>query len=177
MSELHEEHGPDCTCGCHDHEHHEHHEHHNHDHHGHDHEHDHTHHHHRHDHGDARERTVELAWGEAALESHTHEQASTVSATIHAQASAGKTFETLVDALQAIAQQVEAAGGIVGHIKAYARAGESFVHASSTDAQHEPACEGDACTALTPDVQCQLVAIALLIDLDQLEEIVVAALD
>ena len=99
MSDLHEEHGPDCTCGCHDHEHHEHHEH---DHHGHDH-----HHHHHHDHGDARERTVELAWGEAALESHTHDQASTVSATIHAQASAGKTFEALVDAMQAIAQARE----------------------------------------------------------------------
>ena len=100
-----------------------------------------------------------------------------MSATIRAQADAGKTFETLIAAMQVIAQQVEAAGGIVGHIKAYARAGESFVHASATDAQHEPACEGDAGTALTPDVQCQLVAIALLLDLDQLEESVAAALD
>ncbi len=87
------------------------------------------------------------------------------------------TFEVLVEALKSVAQHVESAGGIVGHIKAYARAGDSFVHASATDAQHEPSCEGDASLSLGPEVHCQLVAIALLIDLEQLEQIVVGALN
>lgn len=152
MAEMHEEHGPDCTCGCHDH--------------------DHGHEHHHHDHEAAREREVDLGWASAILESHLHDQAATVSATVRAQAEADKSFEALVAALKLIAQRVESAGGIVGHIKAYARAGESFAHASVTDAQLAPACEGDVNLVLGPDVQCQLVAIALLVDLDVLEEIV-----
>lgn len=161
MSEIHEEHGPDCTCGCHDHKHH----------HDHDHAHNHGHH-----HEGAHERTVGLAWADVTLESHVHEQASTVSATIRAHVGSGKTFGALVGALQSIALQVESCGAIVGHIKAYARVGEEFAHASATDAQHEPACDGNIELALGPDVQCQFVAIALLIDLAELERIVVGAL-
>lgn len=184
MAEIHEDHGPDCTCGCHDHDHEHgdgnshHHEHvHEHDHdHGpdctcgcHDHDHDH---HHEHTH----EREVELGWGTATLESHVHDQAATVSATIHAQSESSVTFDTLIMALQDIAQRVESEGAIVGHIKAYARSGESFAHASATDAQHAPACDGDSQLPLASDVQCQLVAIALLIDLPELEQIVLSAL-
>ena len=164
MNEIHEDHGPDCTCGCHDHDH-EHHEH--------SHAHDHGHAHHHHDHDHTHEQEIEIGWGTANLESHVHDQASTVSATIHAQSGSSVTFETLVEALQGVAQQVESAGAIVGHIKAYARSGESFAHASATDAQHVPACEGDIDLLLDSDVQCQLVAIALLIELDELERIVV----
>jgi len=163
MANTHDEHGPDCTCGRHDHEH-------EHEHVG---EHDHGHDHH-HDH--ARERVLELSWGTATLESHVHEQAATVSATISVQPGSAVTFDTLVKALQAVAQHVESAGGIVGHIKAYAKAGDSFAHASTTDARHAPSCEGDASLPLSPEAQCQLVAIALLIDLEQLEQIVVDAL-
>ncbi len=178
MSEIHEDHGPGCTCGCHDHDHehaHQHHEH------GHAHEHAHEHggghdHHHHHDHERTHEREIEIGWGTATLESHVHDQASTVSATIHAQSGSGVTFETLVEALQGVAQQVESAGAIVGHIKAYARMGDSFAHASATDAQHAPACEGDVGMLLSSDTQCQLVAIALLIGLDELERIVVSQL-
>ena len=166
MANTHEEHTPDCTCGCHDHEHGHHHEH------EHEHDHDHDHGHHHHDHEHAHEREIELGWGAATLESHVHDQASTVSATIHANADSSMTFEALVEALQGVAQQVESAGAIVGHIKAYARSGDSFAHASATDAQHAPACEGDFQLPLTPEVQCQLVAIALLIELDELEQIV-----
>jgi len=179
MSEIREEHGPDCTCGCHDHDH-EHAHHHDHDH---DHEHGHDHHHHEHGdghdhhhHEHTQEREIEIGWGTATLESHVHDQASTVSATIHAQSGSGVTFETLVEALQGVAQQVESAGAIVGHIKAYARMGDSFAHASATDAQHAPACEGDTGMLLDSDTQCQLVAIALLIELDELERIVVSQL-
>ena len=176
MSEIHEkrgEHGPDCTCGCHDHEREGGHVH--------DHEHAHVHghehgHEHAHDRSHNHERAVELGWGTGALESHVHDQAATVSLTINAQADAGRTFQELVDALQQIALQVESAGGIVGHIKAYAREGEAFVHASATDAQHAPACEGDASLVLGPATNCQFVSIALLIDLAQLEQIVLAAL-
>ena len=176
MSEIHEDHGPDCTCGCHDHDHdygHEHGHAHSHDH---DHDHDHDHEHHHHDHEHAHEREIEIGWGTATLESHVHDQASTVSATIHAQSDLGVTFETLVEALRGVAQEVEFAGAIVGHIKAYARSGESFAHASATDAQHAPACEGDVGMLLSSDTQCQLVAIALLIELDELERIVVSQL-
>ena len=162
MANTNSEHGPDCTCGCHDHNHE----------HAHAHDHDHGHH---HDH--AAEREVECRWGTAVLESHVHDQAATVSATIYAQSGPAATFEVLVEALKSVAQHVESAGGIVGHIKAYARAGDSFVHASATDAQHEPSCEGDASLPLGPEVHCQLVAIALLIDLEQLEQIVVDALN
>ena len=165
-----EKHGPDCTCGCHDHEHEHEHEHE----HGHEHHHEHGHHHH--DHGTAHEREVDFSWASVVLESHVHDQAATVSATVRAKAEAGKTFGALVAAQKLIAQHVESTGGIVGHIKAYVRAGESFAHASVTDAQHAPACEGDAGLVLGPDVQCQLVAIALLVDLDVLEEIVLESL-
>ena len=68
------------------------------------------------------------------------------------------------------------AGMHVGHIKAYARMGDAFAHASATDAQHAPACEGDTDLLLDSDTQCQLVAIALLIELDDLEQIVVSQL-
>ena len=162
MGESHEEHGPECTCGCHDHSH--------------GHEHGHGHEHHHHDHADVYERSVELEWGTAALESHVHDQASTVSATINARAETGKTFETLVQAMRDIARQAELSGGIIGHIKAYARAADSFAHASATDAQHAPSCEGDVQMPLSPGVQCQIVAIVLLIDLDQLERMVVDVL-
>ena len=161
MANTHGEHGPDCTCGCHDHDH------------GHDHGHNHGHEHH-HDH--TPERQVQLGWGAATLESHVHDQAATVSATICALPGSATTFEALVEALGSVAKRVESAGGIVGHIKAYARTGESFVHASATDAQHAPSCEGDARMPLKPETHCQLVAIALLIDLEQLEQIVVDAL-
>jgi len=166
MSDIREEHGghgPDCTCGCHDHDHEG----------GHAHDHEHA---HDHDHAHDHERAVELGWGAGTLESHVHDQAATVSVTIDAQADAGKTFQELVDALREIALQVESAGGIVGHIKAYAREGGAFAHASATDAQHAPACEGDASLVLGPATNCQLVSIALLIDLAQLEQIVLAAL-
>ena len=178
MSEIREDHGPDCTCGCHDHDHEHAHQHHEHSYaHEHAHEHDDGHdHHHHHDHEHTHEREVEIGWGTATLESHVHDQASTVSATIHAQSGSGVTFETLVEALQGVAQQVESAGALVGHIKAYARMGDSFAHASATDAQHAPACEGDTDLLLDSDTQCQLVAIALLIELDDLEQIVVSQL-
>ena len=76
-----------------------------------------------------------------------------------------------------MAKQVESAGGIVGHIKGYARIGDPFVHASATDAQHAPAPEGDTSIPLDVDTQAQLAAIALLIDLDDLEQLVVSALE
>lgn len=156
MSEIHEEHAPDCTCGCHDNDH------------------DHDHHHH---HEHARDRVIDLGWASVTLESHVHEQASTVSATICARADSAKCFDALVAALQAMAREAESAGGIIGHIKGYARDGESFVRASITDAQHAPICEGDAQLPLGSGAQVQLVAIVMLIDLDELERIVAGALE
>ena len=165
MGELHKEHGHDCACGCRGHEHghasgHDHHDHHDHD----------------HEHADVRKRSVSLGWADVDLESHVHDQASTVSATIHARSDSGRSFGDIVEALQVVAQKVEEQGAIVGHIKAYARTADSFSHASTTDAQRMPSSEGDLQMALGPDVQCQLVVIALLVDLDVLEQIAIAAL-
>ena len=156
------DHGPDCACGCHDHEHE----------HDHDHEHDHGHahehgHHHEHEHVSHGE-LVELEWADVKLEAHTHEQTATVSMGFFPKAGCQVAFSDLVGFMQAIARLAEDAGGIVGHIKAFARHGEAFAHASVTSADLAPACEGELSLVLGPGFDVQLVAIALLVGQDEL---------
>ena len=75
----------------------------------------HGHHHgHRHHREHASERAIDLGWANAELESHVHDQASTVSATLCSQADSGRTFEALVGALQTVAHEAELAGGTGG---------------------------------------------------------------
>lgn len=147
------EHGPDCDCGCHDHDHH------------HDHGHD-----HHHDHGYTE--AFELPIAQVSLEAHVHEQASTVSASFAVKEGQLLPFGTLVDAMGVIAEQVEAAGGIVGHIKAFGKTSDSFAHASVTAAGFDPTYEGDPSLAIGVGDDAQLVAIALFIDQDHLISIV-----
>jgi len=135
------EHGPDCTCGCHDHEHaHEH---------GHHHEH---------------EEVVELSWAHVELEAHTHEQAATVSMNIHPKEGSPVAFADLVNTMQEIARASEQSGGIVGHIKAFAKRGDAFARASVTAADLPPTCDGDQSLALNASAEIQLAAIVLLVD-------------
>lgn len=163
MSNVHEEHGPDCTCGCHDHEHG----------HGHGHRHEHAHGHdhghaHAHDHGPTVSDSFETEAARIALEAHTHEQAATVSLDIHPKAGKTVAFPDLVAAMQSIATDAEAAGGIIGHIKAYARDEQSFAHASVTAADLPPTCEGNAQASFGEGAHIQLVSIVLLIPQDEL---------
>lgn len=123
----------------------------------HGHEHKHEHHHHSH------VETVELSWANVKLESHTHEQAATVSLDIDPKPSCEKAFSDLVNIMQGIARAAEDAGGIVGHIKAFAKRGDASAHASVTAADLPPTCEGDQSLALDNESAVQLVAIVLLI--------------
>ena len=137
------EHGPDCTCGCHDHDH--------------DHAHDHVHHH-------EHEEVVELSWAHVELEAHTHEQAATVSMNIHPKEGSPVAFVDLVNTMQEIARASEQSGGIVGHIKAFAKRGDAFARASVTAADLPPTCDGDQSLALDASAEIQLAAIVLLVD-------------
>lgn len=133
------DHGPDCTCGCHDHEHE----------HGHHHEH---------------EESLELSWAHVELEAHTHEQAATVSMNIHPKEGSPVAFVDLVSIMQEIARASEQSGGIVGHIKAFAKRGDTFARASVTAADLPPTCDGDQSLELDASAEIQLAAIVLLVD-------------
>ena len=174
MSHEHEhehEHDADCTCGCHEgqehtHEHHDHdhghgHHHHDHDHdheHGHDHDHEHGHHHH-HSHAE----TLQLENAVVELEAHTHEQAATVSMRIHPADGTTIAFADIIAMLQRIARAAEDVGGIVGHIKGFAKQGDAFAHASVTAADLAPTTEGDPALAFDATADIQLAAIVLLV--------------
>ena len=109
-----------------------------------------------------------IACGEAFLEAHMHDQAATVSAALCPDDGSAISFEQLVSALSAIASNVEDTGGIIGHIKAFAREEETFAHASVTDAGRKPDIEGDITASFGPEADIQLVAIALMISQDEL---------
>ena len=121
--------------------------------------HDHNHYHHHHSHAD----TIERAWACVDFEAHTHEQAATVSMSVHPNAGCERTFSNVVEIMQIIACAAEEAGGIVGHIKAFAKQDETTAHASVTAADLSPTCEGDQSLALDGTTDIQLVAIVLLI--------------
>ncbi len=151
------------------------HEHHHHDHeHEHGHQHDHEHgHHHDHDghHHHGHEETVRVDHANVLLEAHTHEQTATVSMTFEPDPDATLVFGDLVSLMQKIAEAIESAGGIVGHIKAYGKQEGDFVHASVTAAGLEPTYEGNLDMDLGNEATVQLAAIALLIDQDRLLDI------
>lgn len=143
---------------------------------GHEHEHEHAHEpvrgqghdHHHHDH---HEETVETPWGTVRLEAHTHEQAATVSMALCPAAGKAMAFGSVVELMRQVAERAEAAGGIVGHVKAFARQGDAFAHASVTAAYLEPAVEGDASLGYGERADIQLVAIVLLVSQDELVSI------
>lgn len=170
MSGIHDEHGPDCTCGCNERHHHAHASRGHGQAHDHEHAHDHGHDHHDHDHAHAHSVSDRFETDAAlvSLEAHTHEQAATVSLDIHPKAGQAVAFSSLVETMQAIAADAEAAGGVVGHIKAYARDGAAFAHASVTAADLPPVCEGDVQASFGEGATIQLVSIVLLVGQDDL---------
>ena len=105
------------------------------------------------------------------IEAHVHEQAATVSATFMVNEGRALPFGVLIDAMQSIAEKAETAGAIVGHIKAFGRSGDAFAHGSVTAAGFAPTCEGDVSADFTDGSDVQLVAIVMLIELDELVEI------
>ncbi len=129
----------------------------------HEHEHEHAHD-HGHDHEHNHRESFQIACGEAFIEAHMHDQAATVSMAVCPDPSQTVRFDELVSCMQTVADQAEAAGGIIGHIKAFAKQGDAFAHASITSADIDPACEGDLTIALGEEADIQLVAIVLLIE-------------
>jgi hypothetical protein len=125
--------------------------------HGHSHDHHHEHHH-------SHRETIELEWGQVELEAHVHDQATTVSMNMRPQGDCTIAFTDLVSTMQSIAKTSEEAGGIVGHIKAFARQDDRFVHASVTSADLAPTIDGDSSLSFGAEATIQLVAIVLLID-------------
>lgn len=140
----------------------------------HEHEHEHAHHHeheHVHHHDQVKRDSFELAQASIALEAHTHEQAATVSLRIRPKSGETVPFEIIVDAVRTIAANAEAAGGIIGHVKAFAREGDAFARVSATAADLPLDCKGALDVRFGKSANIQLVAIVLLIDLDQLASI------
>ena len=139
--------------------------------HHHEHEHEHEHEHHEHHHRDhehhehhAHQETVELEWGRLEFEAHVHDQAATVSLTAHPKEGCAIAFSDLVRIMESIARAAEEAGGIVGHIKAFAQQDGESAHASVTSADLASTVEGSSSLSFGAGATVQLVAIVLLID-------------
>lgn len=129
--------------------------------------HDHANHGHDHHH-DHREETLDILWGTALLETHTHGQAATVSLTLRPAAGTAIAFGEIVAYMLRLAEKAEAEGGIVGHIKALARQDDAFAHASVTAAGIAPSLDGDTSLEYGERADIQLVAIVLLVNQDGL---------
>lgn len=157
MNELNGGHGSDCRCGCHIHD-------------GHN-KHDPSHEHYDHNHGSAVKYNFEINEAYVSLEAHTHEQAATVTLDIRPKKGRALAFADIVDVMVSIAVRAEAAGGVVGHIKAYARDGSAFAHASVTASDLAPVCEGDANALYGEGSLIQLVLIVLLLRQEDLTSI------
>ena len=126
---------------------------------------------HGHHHHDHHEETLGAPWGTVRLEAHAHEQAATASMALRPAAGKTVAFGSVVKLMRQIAVEAEAAGGIVGHIKANVRQGDVFAHASVTAAYLEPVVEGDASLECSERADIQLVAIVLLVSQDDLVRI------
>ena len=123
---------------------------------------------HTHNHGQSHRESFAVPCGEAFLEAHTHDQATTVSVAICPGEGETMAFADLAAVLEGIACRVEEAGGIVGHIKAFAREDDYFARASVTQAGVEANCDGDIGRSFGPDADIQLVAIALFLGQEEL---------
>lgn len=123
-----------------------------------------------HEHHNHRE-SFEIPGAEAFMEAHMHDQAATVSVAICPNGGETFAFERLLAAMVEIAKRAEDIGGIVGHIKGFARDEKAFARASVTEAKASPDSEGDLAAAFGDDADIQLVSIVLLIDEEALIDI------
>ena len=155
--EHHHDHGEDCCCHEHEHEHEHHHDH--------DedcccHEHDHDHeHHHVHGHN---------ADG-IHIEHHVQDEACVVSGVMHLCRSYDGLRERIAETLEALAAEINAKGGIVGHVKAAAEVQQTEMF-SVTDVK------AMIKTAPTPEITVKMAAIVFAIEPEETEELVESAL-
>ena len=156
MHEHHHDHDEHCGCG---HGHHEHH--HDHDEHcgcgqsHHDHEHDHEHEHHHHHHHE----NIEIT---------THEDSVTASVRIVFREERAEAEVLLKSFMRAVAEETEALGGTIGHIKFFLResTGSMFSMTDTEEIQKKD--------ALRTEIRAEGVAIVLGLEPEQLEEMVAA---
>ena len=152
----HHEHDEHCGCG---HDHHEHHHEHDehcgcgHDHHEHEHHHDHDHEHHHH------HENIEIT---------THEDSVTASVRIAFREERAEAEVLLRSFMRAVAEETEALGGTIGHIKFYLKesTGSMFSMTDTEEIQKKD--------ALRTEIRAEGVAIVLGLEPEQLEEIVAA---
>ena len=172
MHEHHHEHDEHCSCGCHDHEH-EHHTHH----HAHDEHcdcgcHDHEHHHHEHDehcdcgchdheHAHVHGRDVDGIH----IEHHMQDAACVVSGKTTLEGDYAALRPRIAEALEAVAAEITAQGGIVGHVKAAAEVLNTEMF-SVTDVKAMTK------TAPTQTICLKMAAIVFAVDTETVEDLV-----
>ena len=142
--EHHHDHDEDCCCHDHDH------------HHDHDHEHEHPHV-HGHDHDGIH------------IEHHVQDEACVVSGVMHLCRSYDGLRERIAETLEALAAEITARGGIVGHVKAAAEVQQTEMF-SVTDVK------AMIKTAPTPEITVKMAAIVFAIEPEETEELVESAL-
>ena len=142
---MHEHHHGECGCGC-GHEHHHDHEHHGHGEHGHE----HHHHHHHHE-------NIEIT---------THEDSVTASVRMVFREERAGAEVLLRSFMRAVAEETEALGGTIGHIKFFLKetAGSMFSMTDTEEIQKKDAAR--------TEIRAEGVAIVLGLSPEQLEEIV-----
>lgn len=118
-----------------------------------------------------------FAGGVADIEVHGHHEATVVSTTVTTAPAFGVSVSALADGLERLAERIEAAGGFVGHLKAFAAQGSSFVRVSVTDAREHAFVQGDEAFVVQGDCCLQVVAIAFVGDAAVLENDVVCILE
>ena len=148
------DHGPDCECGCHDHGHHHEHEH------EHDHEHDHE-----HEHSHEKPLIDEDGLSLGLLD---HNGSLVASYRLALKCTADEAKERLSAFAKTVAAAVDEQGGLVGHIKAFAREqGDGFRVSLTTDTV-------DIADFPNQSVQVDGVAIVLGVDEAWYEEFIAA---
>ena len=167
----HHDHDEECGCGHHHHHHHDDHEHEDHDHecgcghHHHNHDHDHEGHHHHHDH-DHDHHDHEHHHHDEKIEISTHEDATIATVRMALGADRQAAEAQLKSFMRAVAEESEAAGGMVGHIKFFLKESQGQM-LSMTDLE-----EIQVKPAAAAEYTAEGVCIILEIDPDDLAEIV-----
>ena len=101
-----------------------------------------------------------------------HDAALALSSALEVKADCQLTAAWLIDAMQAMARDVEEQGGVVGHIKCAAQSDDAEMHASVTLADTPATVKGDSSLVLDEFADVNLVVIALCIDEAALEGLV-----
>lgn len=127
---------------------------------------------HPHDHVPARTWSQDCDWAHLHFEGHEHDQASVITVTVKLLAGQEVPFSKLVAVAQQAARDVEAAGGIVGHIKGFAREGDTYAHVSITDSALPATESGDVAASFTEHAEIQFVLIAMLVTLNDLRGVI-----